>query len=132
MITSDPKIIYLRKHNSGTQGSTHSRHTQVWGGVAAGQGREGGGIRDALHRDAQSASSPQPPVQELSMVPRRDPMYWALPSVKAGTVLGDRSASCVNTSMDARQRDCHTRKINCLLSVVVVLKYYTFKGVSKC
>lgn len=87
---------------------------------------------DALHRDAQSASSPQPPVQELSMVLRWDPMYWALPSVKAGTVLGDRSASCVNTSMDARQRDCHTRKINCLLSVVVVLKYYTFKGVSKC
>lgn len=96
--------------------------------MAAGQGREGGGIRDA-----QSASSPQPPVQELSMALRRDPMYWALPSVKAGTALGDGSASCVNTSVDARQRDCHTHKINCLLSVVVVvLKYYTFKGVSKC
>lgn len=74
------------------------------------QGREGG-TSDALHRDAQGASSPQPLVQELRHGPEKG--SYVLDLAVSKLVLypqGDRSISCVNMRVDARQRGCQTHK----------------------
>lgn len=62
------------------------------------------------------------------MALRRDPMY----SFKAGTPPGRQVFRLCEHEGGCKARGLPNTQINCLLSfVVVVLKYYTFKGVSK-
>lgn len=72
-----------------------------------------------------------PQVQELRYGPEKGSYVLDLAISKLVHPQGDRSIICVNMRVNARQRGCQTHNINYLLSFVVVLKYYTFKGVSK-